>query len=391
MKLKLKLNKIGPHIQIYTSPAKAWTRVSPIVKIIDNNPKPFHDAPSDAIRVFRIYQDVNLTHDGGKEGARNQGRWLASTAMNRLGGYDHPNLYIQVDNEEKEKVGHGLEDHLDILEEASSELHHAGYKCAGIGWSMGGYGAADWEYARSRAFGGVDAILLNAYTVPNNNNYALRYREFWKAGDPPIIIGEFNTLYGWWVDSWSIHNKWDSCLDFCSWFDGEISKDPYVLGACGFTAGPEQSWIDFDFDPVVERLLPLYSETKEGEKTPMPQPEKNRDSNREWYPISLENEEGMNSWLDANKAAFGVSTREAAIESILQAEFGLHQAAISGNGTHENLKHSFEKVKSGLEQAKLLTRQHFPHGTIHNGYRDQSQELQAIKCDVEDIEYSLFP
>jgi hypothetical protein len=38
------------------------------------------------------------------------------------------------------------------------------------------------------------------------------------------------------------------------WFDTEMRKDPYVLGATLFTASGGYSWRTFDLDPIVPLL-----------------------------------------------------------------------------------------------------------------------------------------
>lgn len=240
----MSLIKTGPHIQYYSDAAREWTKIAPIVKCVDD-PAPFYDAPGSSIRIFRAFftpgqQTVNVDED-----------WVVETVLNRLAGYRHPNLYVQVFNEAMETGGE-LEVHADILDDVVGQLHRAGVKVAGIGWSMGGYGKTEWDYMRSRNWCGMDAIAINAYTVPGNNNYALRYREFWKPEDPDIIITEFNTLHGWQADGLTPQQM----FNLLKWYDSEISKDKQCLGGVGFTlARAGYDWPTFELEPVVPLIL----------------------------------------------------------------------------------------------------------------------------------------
>jgi hypothetical protein len=173
------LTRLGPHCIKPTAPALQWSAVASIVKALDD-PTPLLKARPDAIRVYRRYfanQDLSQSP-----------LQVAGQIIQGLRGYRHPNLYVETFNETQAPAADLVAFHQRIV----PILHAAGVKVCGPCWSTGAYGQADWDAFRGANWCGLDAIALHAYWANKGFTIwnALRYRQFWKPGDPPIIISE---------------------------------------------------------------------------------------------------------------------------------------------------------------------------------------------------------
>ena len=232
------MSKVSPHIILSTDSAMAWARHASIVKTVDQI-APLQAAPDSAVRIFRPFG----TDPSDVAGSVN-------TAIGRLSGYRHPQLYVEL-----WVLAHPTAPQ---MAEAVRLLHAAGVKAAMGGWGSGDYSADDWAAARAS---GADLITVQAYWAsagftPWN---ALRYRQFWKPGDAPVIISECGrdevrdgpngTMIG--------QPGWQNCgitgeqyVAELAAYDAEIVKDSYVLGATVFTAGPTSDWAKFSTDSL---------------------------------------------------------------------------------------------------------------------------------------------
>lgn len=117
------------------------------------------------------------------------------------------------------------------------------------------------------------AWSYHAYT-PNGkpdlgqeNWYSLRYRFFYRyfAGkhpelvDLPLILSEagYDTGGGPLEGGWRANLPAGEYLAWLRWFDGELAKDPYVLGATLFQSGTT-NWPSFETEPEINRWLAQY-------------------------------------------------------------------------------------------------------------------------------------
>ena len=155
----------------------------------------------------------------------------------------------------------------------------AARRCGGI-FTLHEYNSPDLQCGVS-----VNAphIIPDAPVIPNLpvGYHTLRYR-FWYAGylqprgwqDLPLVISEVGiaggpaggpcndpgSTRGWrgYQDWWVAHNIGadgpQAYVNVLAWYDAELRRDPYVLGATIFTAGAISDWEDFDIHPL---LLPL--------------------------------------------------------------------------------------------------------------------------------------
>jgi hypothetical protein len=174
------MSKLGPHVISPTADALAWSRSASIAKAIDTT-EPLRVAPDSAIRIFRHYfasQDI-----------RRSGADVVSEVLTALGGYRHPLLYTELYNEAGASA---YKEQARQIREAAPILHAAGVKLCGPCWSTGDYGETEWRYLVDNTRGQLDALAVHCYW--GNAGFsvwqALRYRQFWKPGDPPVIITE---------------------------------------------------------------------------------------------------------------------------------------------------------------------------------------------------------
>ncbi len=111
--------------------------------------------------------------------------------------------------------------------------------------------------------------------------HTLRYRFWYEAllkprglGDLPLVISEagvdkvdnrcqgvpagaWKDYQGWWVERGIGPDGPQAYVNVMAWYDAELRRDPYVIGAAIFTAGapvPGSGWHEFDLHDV---LLPL--------------------------------------------------------------------------------------------------------------------------------------
>lgn len=276
------LQKLGPHVIKPTAAALQWARRSHAVKCLDDMAA-FQAAPDHAIRVFRHFfrsQDV-FAHSA----------LVVGELLNALGGYRHPKLYVEVFNEiPKELTAH----YADLLDEVVPMLHAAGVKVIGPCWGTGDYEQADWDEMRRRDWCGLDAVAVHCYWgmphgLPVSEVFtpwnALRYRTFWRAGDPPLMITEcgrdrVNDLPG----SQPVGNKgWrndglsdEDYVAELETYESYLQQDPQVLAAFVFTAGPSDAWRAYDTDDVsgafVVSPAPFAPDPQPASEPPPPPP-----------------------------------------------------------------------------------------------------------------------
>lgn len=251
--------KLGPHITRSTPEGAAWARRAAIVKSLDDV-GPLMAAPDWAIKVYRhVWQSQD-------EVARLGGDWMAKEIIGRLGGYNHPRLYVEIVNEWKQAMDE-LPLLCDITTAATKRLHASGYRVAGFCFSSGNPTTWEhWDYLRERGFCGVDLIALHEYWASAGFSTwnALRYRrvhEYLRGQHPPFVITECGRdaiageggegKPGWQMQTVSAADYAGELLAYAA----ELARDPYVVGATAYALG---TWADFRaFDlEVVAPLIP---------------------------------------------------------------------------------------------------------------------------------------
>lgn len=235
---------IGPHVIRPTPAALRWASRARIVKQIDGT-EALRAAPDCAIRVFRAFLSQADPADGAE---------TARAVLERLGSYRHPNLYIELWNEAHPTA--------DALKEAVAVGHAAGVKVAVGSWGTGDYTDSDWQAARAS---GADAVAVHCYWADRGFTIwnALRYRQFWRSGDPPVLITECGRDRvrdgdgGTWVGKGGWHADGISAEQYIAElaaYDRLITADPFVLGACVFTAGATPDWANYDTDAISDSI-----------------------------------------------------------------------------------------------------------------------------------------
>ncbi len=231
--------KLGPHIIQNTSAALDWARKAPVVKAIDRIDA-LQAAPDSAIRIFRqSYANEMDTSDP---------KGTVNKIVAGLKGYWHRNLYVQ--------IWTGAHPTLVQLQTAVLLCHMNNLKTVGSSWFTGDYTQQDWMDALDAS---VDAFAPQCYWGNQGftKDHALRYRQFWKPGQPPVMILECGRdaveggKGGWQKDGLSPQAYADELDDYAT----ALAADSYVLGATPFTNGPTPDWASFDMDPIAP-LLP---------------------------------------------------------------------------------------------------------------------------------------
>jgi GH25 family lysozyme M1 (1,4-beta-N-acetylmuramidase) len=229
---------MGPHAILSSSAALTWTAVAPIAKALDNT-QILRAAQPSAIKVFRHYFAApNLDDAAG----------TANAIIAALNGYRDPNLYVEVWNESHPTVAQ--------LSAVVTFLHAVGLKVAGGSWGTGDYTAADWEIPKQA---GCDATAVHCYWGSQGFTIweALRYHQFWQAGDLPVIISEcgFGAVEGgasgWHPGGLSATQYTSELVSYAQ----TIAQDTYVLGATPFTSGPTTDWVNYEIDSITPQLM----------------------------------------------------------------------------------------------------------------------------------------
>ncbi len=304
---------LGPHVILSTPSGTDWLRRCGIMKSIDNR-QALHEATTAHTRIFRHYfanQDIN------RNGAN-----VAAEVLASLG--DAPANFIELYNEVAVKLGAGLERHVALTAEAVAYLKVTRPDLTIVGYSIptGNIEQADWDYLRAHQFGDVQVIGWHSYwgnsgfTLDN----ALRYRQFWRPGDPTLVLSECGHdkveggKGGWKLDGISA----EQYASELTAYDLMIAQDHYVLGATPFTSGPTPDWANFDMDPIAP-LLPSGGNVPVGVKmTPG---------------IDVSNNNGVIDWSLAARCGIGFAVIKASEGTgFTDPDFATNWASAQANG-----------------------------------------------------------
>jgi len=126
------------------------------------------------------------------------------------------------------------------------------------------------------------AWSYHAYTIQYTTSveterwYALRYRRFYEFFqqrfpdliDMPLILTEAGVDRSGnpRKDGWQARGDADRFMRRLEWFDGELRKDRYVVGAAVFEIGDPNGWTSFDLEPVAGRLAAYIAALRPGER-----------------------------------------------------------------------------------------------------------------------------
>jgi len=241
--------KLAPHIQQYSDAAKRWVAQGkpPAVKSI-NDLAPLRDAPEGALRIYRVYVGDNNLDRG----------FVFKAIMDGLGGYRHPNLYVEPVNMINQWDSGGI----DFFADLGARFREQGIKVAGPTWGDGQPEPSVWQAWRNRGWPGIDLISLHMYWgVKGFTKYhALRFKELWRPGDPPVIgveggrekFTDDETGMGGWVKDGLSRDQFYAELVA---FDQILAGLDYVKGFTPFTLGPNQDWTNYNMDPLVDLIL----------------------------------------------------------------------------------------------------------------------------------------
>ncbi len=243
------IQKIGPHGIGFSNEEMAWAAIAPIVKGMDNI-QILQAAHPQAIRIFRhFFQNPNYSDPQS----------TVQEILAALQGYRHPNLYVEIWNET----------HVPTTSQwtaAVGLLHAEGIHVAGPSWGTGDYTDADWQMFRSAKWCGFDLIALHCYWADAGQTpwNAYRYRQFWRTGDPFVVItesgrdivrdGPDNTYIGkggYIADGITVPAY---CIEVANW-DSGISGDSYVVGAVIYTCAPTPKWVNYQADALKDYMI----------------------------------------------------------------------------------------------------------------------------------------
>lgn len=251
--------KVGPHCQTHSDPAKLWASVAPIVLQMDATDY-LSAVGAGVTTVFRKYFPSADPIAAGMSAST-----IYQQIMSELGGF-RPS-YVQLLNENNQSQSNNLAAWADIVAQIVPMFHGVGIKVAGFCFSTGNPFQTDVDYLVTRAWCGVDAIIMHEYWGSEGftSDNALRHRLLhqWANGShPPIILGECGRAniepvggagsgdVGW--QDWGI-----SATEYANelhQYDALISQDAYVLGATVFTAAPSSQWASFSTDGILDAM-----------------------------------------------------------------------------------------------------------------------------------------
>lgn len=113
----------------------------------------------------------------------------------------------------------------------------------------------------------------HAYTIDYSTDvnkeiwYSLRYRQIyyelkrmdsWLANFPLILTeGGVDRSGNPYEDGWVSRGSAKQFDDWLRWFDGELRKDPYVIGVTLFQSGGFESWPSFELEAFAPRLVKI--------------------------------------------------------------------------------------------------------------------------------------
>lgn len=247
------MSKLGPHVIHTTDAARRWATVAPIVKGLDNVGI-LQSAPESSVRVFRHYFPDPQPLDDAIGTAR--------AILSYLGGYKHPNLYVEVWNEAHPKAAQ-LRAVVDIL-------HGHGLKVCGPCWATGNYEEHEWNAFRAEAWCGLDAIAVHAYSSievgPTEWN-AFRWRKYYDPAldrNLPVFVTEFGLgpvrdgdpkvndgMIG--ADGWKLAKVTpERYAAFLLEYDQQLRPNEH---ATVFTCGASPDWDRYNADEVVPLIL----------------------------------------------------------------------------------------------------------------------------------------
>jgi hypothetical protein len=246
------VTKLGPHILYGTQRARAWAATAPLVKVIDDPETLRETAKYGQIRIFRHYfpeQDIERP-----------GKYVALDVLDALG--DAHATHIELFNETAQRLGEGLERHVELTREAGTYLAGArpDLTLVGFSFSTGQPQDEDWLWLQGQDYGDVPVIGLHEYWGPGLTSNRTRHRylhTLLKHQHPPFLITECGrdaagpTRLGWRDQDVPASQYTQELASFAA----EIEPLDYVLGATVFTAGANYGggpmpWDSFDCDEL---------------------------------------------------------------------------------------------------------------------------------------------
>lgn len=238
---------IGAVVNLTTRGSIAWARAGGIVKVMDNIDL-FSVAPADTDRVFRhFFRQIDPTRPDA----------TAYELLAALGGYRHPKLVCEAFFEYYERS----DVYVAFMRRVVELCKDVGVGVIGPVWGSGAYNQEDWDFCRANGWFGWKGIALQAYWADAGFTSwnALRYRKFWRPGDPFLYVveagrdivrdgpnGEMIGKGGWKADGLSAEQYRNELIGY----NGETRKDGYVRGVCVFEAGTTRDWDNYSIDQI---------------------------------------------------------------------------------------------------------------------------------------------
>ncbi len=291
-------SKIGVHIIAnYTPGTQKMVRARmPVLKILDLH-KPMTDAARDykkynpdGIVVLRCYTPVKYTlKDNPKETAEIYWNTFFQPQIDKLDEADRDIIdYIEGTNEigecptweDKKSIQWFTTFSLQFIKLCKREGYKPCLASIPVGNPSGNPSEVKQkiqQYARAlraaKKAGG--AWSYHSYTIEYTTDlkveywYSLRYRMFYEAfkgpykdlADMPLILTEGGVDYrgNKDTDGWSGRGTAEQYQTWLKWFDSEIKKDKYVLGAALFQNGDQHGWKSFDLEPLADWFVEYWN------------------------------------------------------------------------------------------------------------------------------------
>jgi hypothetical protein len=148
-------------------------------------------------------------------------------------------------------------------------MHAQGKKCAAYSFSTANPELDLWQYLIDGA-AACDYLALHEYDSPrmdrDTNNFCTRYRQVRQLlpahARKPLIITECGIdggTTGVFDKGWKYFTSAADYLEQLKWYDAELMKDDYVIGATIYCFGVDSPrWLTFDLTGQMAKILAAY-------------------------------------------------------------------------------------------------------------------------------------